>query len=134
MIFNKVDLSVISAIKYNIKLDKTWLCCVIFGLVTSLPRDRLSQVTRRGMLTYTKSNNKLHPTSQSEDRRVGYQRRMPLNKRPLGVTSVGRGIQREQTKREDGEEETLWEPTSELNRLLGQEDADIVRMPYFLMN
>ncbi|XP_047185530.1 ciliogenesis and planar polarity effector 1 isoform X1 [Scophthalmus maximus] len=94
--------------------------------VTSLPRDRLSQVTRRGMLTYTKSNNKLHPTSQSEDRRVGYQRRMPLNKRPLGVTSVGRGIQREQTKREDGEEETLWEPTSELNRLLGQEDADIV--------
>ncbi|XP_040012827.1 ciliogenesis and planar polarity effector 1 [Xiphias gladius] len=91
---------------------------------TSLPRDRLSQVTRRGMLTDTKSKTKLLTTSQSEERQVGYQRKTWLSKRPSGGTAVGRGIQREQRKTEDREEVNLWEPTSELNRLLGLEESE----------
>ncbi|XP_019938136.2 ciliogenesis and planar polarity effector 1 [Paralichthys olivaceus] len=73
--------------------------------VTSLPGDRLSQVTRRGMLTDTKSHTR---------NIVGYQRKIQLNKRPSGGTLLERGIQRDQT--EDGEEGTLCEPTSELKR------------------
>ncbi|CAK6959484.1 ciliogenesis and planar polarity effector 1 [Scomber scombrus] len=68
--------------------------------VTSLPKDRLSQVTRRGMLANTKSHSKLHTASQGEQ----LQRKMGLNKSPTGGTAVGRGIQREQTRMEEREE------------------------------
>ncbi|XP_044029035.1 ciliogenesis and planar polarity effector 1 isoform X2 [Siniperca chuatsi] len=95
--------------------------------VTSLPRDRLSQVTRRGMLTDAKSHTKLHTSSQSEERHVGYQRKTGLNKSASReTTAVGRGILREQTRIEEREEVNLWEPTSELNRLLGPNESNIV--------
>ncbi|XP_040914910.1 ciliogenesis and planar polarity effector 1 [Toxotes jaculatrix] len=92
--------------------------------VSSLPRDRLSQVTRRGMLTDTKSHTKLIRANQSDEQHVGYQRKMQLNKSPSGGTAVRRGVQREQTKTEDREEVNLWEPTSELNRLLGLDESE----------
>ncbi|XP_029300430.1 LOW QUALITY PROTEIN: ciliogenesis and planar polarity effector 1 [Cottoperca gobio] len=87
--------------------------------VTSLPRDRLSQVTRRGMLTHTKSHTKLHTASQSEERHVGEQRKTGPNKGPSGGAAVGRGILREHTRMEEREE---------LNRLLEPEESDIVRL------
>lgn len=89
--------------------------------VTSLPRDRLSQVTRRGMLTDTKSHSKLHTASQGEER----QRKMAS-----GGTAVGRGIQREQTRMEEKEEKdavNLWEASSESK-------FNIVRMSLFIHN
>ncbi|XP_034064419.1 ciliogenesis and planar polarity effector 1 isoform X2 [Gymnodraco acuticeps] len=91
--------------------------------VTSLPKDRLSQVTRRGMLTHTKSNTKLPTVSQSEERPVGQQRKTGPNKGPSRGAAVGRGILREQTRRE---EENLRGPTSQTNRLLENEESDMV--------
>ncbi|XP_030599039.1 ciliogenesis and planar polarity effector 1 isoform X3 [Archocentrus centrarchus] len=72
--------------------------------VTFLPRDRLSQVTRRGMLTGKKSQSKLPAASQSKERHVGYQRKTGLNRSSSEGTAVGRGILREQTRMEEGEE------------------------------
>ncbi|XP_059214508.1 ciliogenesis and planar polarity effector 1 [Centropristis striata] len=72
--------------------------------VTSLPGDRLSQVTRRGMLTRTHKSHKTEP-----------------NKGPSRGAAAGRGILREQTRMEEREGANLWEPTSDLNRLLEPE-------------
>ncbi|XP_032394686.1 ciliogenesis and planar polarity effector 1 isoform X3 [Etheostoma spectabile] len=94
--------------------------------VTSLPRDRMSQVTRRGMLSHTKRHTKQHTASQSEEGRLGHQRKTGPNKGPLRGTAVGRGILKEQTRMEEREEVNLWEPTSKLNELLGQEESNIV--------
>ncbi|XP_027137955.1 ciliogenesis and planar polarity effector 1 isoform X4 [Larimichthys crocea] len=93
--------------------------------VTSLPRDRLSQVTRRGMLTDTKSRTKLHTASQSEQRRVGYQRKTEMSKSPSRGNAVGKSILREQTRMEEREEVNLWDPTAELNRFLGTEESNL---------
>ncbi|XP_033503413.2 ciliogenesis and planar polarity effector 1 isoform X1 [Epinephelus lanceolatus] len=92
--------------------------------VTSLPRDRLSQLTRRGMLTHTKSHTKQQTASQSEERRVGHQRKTGPNRGLSPGTTAGRGILRDQTRMEEREEGNLWEPTSELNRLLGPEESE----------
>ncbi|XP_076614742.1 ciliogenesis and planar polarity effector 1 [Chaetodon auriga] len=91
--------------------------------VTSLPRDRLSQVTRRGMLTDKKNHAKLHTASQND---VRYHRKTALNRSPSEGTAAGRGILREQMRMKEREEVNLSEPTSELNRLLGAEESDIV--------
>ncbi|KAK5852080.1 hypothetical protein PBY51_023582 [Eleginops maclovinus] len=91
--------------------------------VTSLPRDRLSQVTRRGMLTQTKSNPKLPTVSQSEERPVGQQRKTGPNEGPLRGAAVERGNLREQMWME---EENLRGPTSQMNRLLENEESDMV--------
>ncbi|XP_073334518.1 ciliogenesis and planar polarity effector 1 [Pagrus major] len=93
--------------------------------VTSLPRDRLSQVTRRGMLTYTKSQSKPHTASQSEEQHVGYQRKTGLSTKTSGGPAAGREVLREQTRKKERDEANLWEPTSELNRLLEPEESDI---------
>ncbi|XP_031711728.1 ciliogenesis and planar polarity effector 1 isoform X1 [Anarrhichthys ocellatus] len=93
--------------------------------VTSLPRDRLSQVTRRGMLTHTKSHSTLHTASQSEERHVAQQRVTGLNKGPSRGTVVGRGILRDQARMEEREDVNRREPTSELNRLLEPEESYI---------
>lgn len=114
-------LSINSNIKFMIRL-----CCVNFVLVTSLPRDRLSQVTRRGMLTYTKSHAKLHTAGQSEERHVGHHRKTG----PSIGAAVGRGIPREQARVEEREEVNLLDPTSELNRLLESEESNIVRITF----
>nr|XP_046231509.1 ciliogenesis and planar polarity effector 1 isoform X2 [Scatophagus argus] len=92
---------------------------------TSLPRDRLSQVTRRGMLTDTKSHTKLHTASQSEERHVGNQKKMELSKTPSGRTSAGRRILSEYTRMEE-QEVNVWDPTSGLNRLLLPKESSIV--------
>ncbi|CAB1447747.1 unnamed protein product [Pleuronectes platessa] len=90
--------------------------------VTSLPRDRLSQVTRRGMLTDTKSHMKMNMANQIEDHQAGYERKKQLNKRPPGGTAVGRGIQWEQTKTEDEEMERREESNTVLTRLSDEQD------------
>ncbi|GAA6217096.1 uncharacterized protein C5orf42 homolog [Lates japonicus] len=92
--------------------------------VTSLPMDRLSQVTRRGMLTDTKSHTKLLRAGRNEEQHVGLQRKTQSTKSPSG----GTGIQREQTKTEDRKEVNPWEPSSELNRLLdlGESESNMV--------
>ncbi|XP_037341338.2 ciliogenesis and planar polarity effector 1 [Pungitius pungitius] len=78
--------------------------------VTSLPRDRLSQVTRRGMLTHTKSHTKLHTASQREER-------------PSGWTVGQRGILREHARMQERGEENLRGATSELRRRLEPEES-----------
>lgn len=103
-----------------------------FVLVTSLPRDRLSQVTRRGMLSDTKSHTKLHSSSQSEERHVAYQRKTGLSKSPSGGTAVGRGILREQTRMEERVKVNLRESTSEVNRMLGPEESNMVRVTFYI--
>ncbi|KAM6975927.1 LOW QUALITY PROTEIN: ciliogenesis and planar polarity effector 1 [Tautogolabrus adspersus] len=93
--------------------------------VTSLPRDRLSQVTRRGMLTDPKSKSKALTSSQSEERQFGHQEKTGPNKSlPMGK-AVGRGILRE-TRMEETTELNTWAPTSDLDTLLGQEEANRV--------
>lgn len=100
-----------------------------FVLVTSLPRDRLSQVTRRGMLTYTKSQSQSHTAGQSEEQQhVGYQRKTELSIKTSGGPAAGREVPREQTRKKERDEADLWEPTSELN-LLEPEESDMVRIP-----
>ncbi|XP_041826553.1 ciliogenesis and planar polarity effector 1 isoform X3 [Melanotaenia boesemani] len=66
--------------------------------VTFLPEDRLSQVTRRGMITNTKRQAKLHTANQSEEQHVGYRRRMGLNSTYSGGAAVGKGILRQQSR------------------------------------
>lgn len=51
---------------------------------------------------------------------------MELNKSSSGGTAAGKGIHREQTLVEMKEEENLWEPTIEVNRLLGLEEPNTV--------
>ncbi|XP_008284693.1 uncharacterized protein C5orf42 [Stegastes partitus] len=87
--------------------------------VTSLPRDRLSQVTRRGMISDTKSHAKLNTASQSEERHVGHQKKMFMNR---GFSAVGRGTLREQSRIEEREEVDR----PELNRLQRLEDSKTV--------
>ncbi|XP_070707145.1 ciliogenesis and planar polarity effector 1 [Pempheris klunzingeri] len=94
--------------------------------VTSLPSDRLSQVTRRGMLADTKGRTQLHTASRNEERHVVYQRKTGLDKSSSRGTAVARGILREQTRMEEREEANPWEPMSELNRPVGQEKYNIV--------
>ncbi|XP_068191690.1 ciliogenesis and planar polarity effector 1 [Antennarius striatus] len=80
---------------------------------TSLPRDRLSQLTRRGMLTYTKSD-----SNQRVEQHAGSQRKIGSKKVPSGLTAARKGILREHTRIEN-----VLEPPSRLNRLLGPEDS-----------
>ena len=77
------------------------------------------------MLTHTKSNTKLPTVSQSEERPVGQQRKTGPNKGHSRGAAVGRGILREQTRME---EENLRGPTSQTNRLLENEESDMVRI------
>lgn len=94
---------------------------IVFS-VTFLPEDRLSQVTRRGMLTYTKNHNKPHTAVQSE--LSGYQRRTGVNQSFSGRTAVGRGTQREPSNVEDREEADH----SDLNRLQDLEVSESNRV------
>ncbi|XP_060918031.1 ciliogenesis and planar polarity effector 1 [Labrus mixtus] len=93
--------------------------------VTSLPRDRLSQVTRRGMLTDPKSKSKALASSQSEEWQFEHQQKTGPNKSLPMVAAAGRGILRK-TRMEETTELNTWEPTSELDMLLGQEEANRV--------
>ncbi|KAM8743852.1 ciliogenesis and planar polarity effector 1 isoform 3-T4 [Acanthopagrus schlegelii] len=92
--------------------------------VTSLPRDRLSQVTRRGMLTYTKSQSQPPTARQSEEQHVGYQRNTGLSIKTSDWPAAGRGVPQEPARKKERDEADLWEPTSELN-LLEPEESDI---------
>ncbi|KAM3599738.1 uncharacterized protein V6R79_010631 [Siganus canaliculatus] len=90
--------------------------------VTFLPRDRLSQVTRRGMLTSTRSLTKPHTVANKEQPPV---RKMGLDKTASGGTAVVGGLLREQTRMEEREQAHLWSPVSGMNRLLGPNDSNI---------
>ncbi|XP_029025275.1 ciliogenesis and planar polarity effector 1 [Betta splendens] len=89
--------------------------------VTVLPRDRLSQVTRRGMLTQSATKN-MHAGNQVGGKHGGYQKKTQLNKGPW--TAGGTGIQRDHPHVEMRKEENLWESTSEINRLLDLEELE----------
>lgn len=127
MIFNYID--VLQMYFHSIVSLLSFLCCLNFLLVTSLPRDRLSQVTRRGMLTDKKSHTKPHTAGQSD---VRYQRMTGLSRSPAEGAAAGRGILREQMRMKGREEVNLWELSSEMNRLLGPEESDIVRITFFI--
>ncbi|XP_023135531.2 ciliogenesis and planar polarity effector 1 isoform X2 [Amphiprion ocellaris] len=86
-----------------------------------LPKDRLSQVTRRGMISDTKSQTKPHAASQSEERHVGFQRKMGVNRGVGAGTAVGRGILWEQSRIEEREEVDR----PEFNKLQGPEESNI---------
>ncbi|XP_051794635.1 ciliogenesis and planar polarity effector 1 isoform X2 [Acanthochromis polyacanthus] len=88
---------------------------------TFLPKDRLSQVTRRGMISDTKSQTKPHAANQSEERHVGYQRKMGVNRGVGAGIAVGRGILWEQSRIEEREEVDR----PEFNRLQGPEGSNI---------
>lgn len=45
---------------------------------------------------------------------------------------MGRSILREQTRMEEREEVNLWDPTAELNRFLGTEESNLVRIAFFI--
>ncbi|XP_056875211.1 ciliogenesis and planar polarity effector 1 isoform X3 [Takifugu flavidus] len=89
--------------------------------VTSLPKDRMSQVTRRGMLHDPRSQTKLHSANQSEERLVGHQRKMELS-RSIGRTPAGRGIPGELTRMEEDNIMNVLESTSGDRNLLGPEE------------
>ncbi|KAM4532203.1 ciliogenesis and planar polarity effector 1 [Fundulus diaphanus] len=64
--------------------------------VTFLPGDRLSQVTRRGMLSNTKSQPKLHEANQSRAQHVGFQTKTGFNSSFSSGAALQRGNLREQ--------------------------------------
>ncbi|XP_056146963.1 ciliogenesis and planar polarity effector 1 isoform X2 [Lampris incognitus] len=69
-----------------------------FGLhrpVSSLPRDRLSQVTRRGMLSVMKNKIKPHTTNQVEERQHIHSETMDLSKYPSGSSVQRRAVKSE---------------------------------------
>lgn len=92
-----------------------------FPSVTSLPKDRMSQVTRRGMLHDSRSQTKLHSANQSEERLVGHQRKMELS-RSIGRAPAGRGIPGELTRMEEDKIMNVLESTSGDRNLLGPEE------------
>lgn len=110
--------------KENIKIGQNVLLWFLLS-VTSLPRDRLSQVTRRGMITETKSHTKLGRDGQSEEQ----ERKTRRNKSPSG--GIERGGPR--MKAEGRAEVDPLEPNSELSRLLDLEESEsnAVRNTYF---
>ncbi|CAJ1070587.1 ciliogenesis and planar polarity effector 1 isoform X1 [Xyrichtys novacula] len=85
---------------------------------TSLPRDRLSQVTRRGMISNTKSQSKQQTSGQNKDQHVG--RQTGLNRGPPGGTDARRGILR------GGTDVNTGELTSDMNRVLDTNLSDRV--------
>lgn len=93
--------------------------------MTFLPGDRLSQVTRRGMLTDIKSKTKQHMVIHSEGRHVENKRKTEkeLDGGFPGRTAAGRGIRREQTRVEKRKEVEL----SQFSRLQDQEASDVVK-------
>lgn len=109
-------------------------------IVTALPRDRLSQLTRRGMVTDTKSHHKLHIATQNEGKHAGCQRGMGLNEASSGLIQRNqstRVIQRKQTQGQLKKEDKLWEPTSEMSSLLDLDESTTVSMSlirYLLMS
>lgn len=64
--------------------------------VTVLPGDRLSHVTRRGMISDPRSRSRMSSASQGEEWLAArHQRMMGLSEIPSGGTAVGRGVQEE---------------------------------------
>ncbi|KAM3874280.1 ciliogenesis and planar polarity effector 1 [Diretmus argenteus] len=93
--------------------------------VSSLPRDRLSQVTRRGMLTDMKSKTKSHTANQGEELQRRHQGKVGLNKSPPGRSAVRRGeVRREQREMEEREVVSPWITPPKMYGLLGLEESE----------
>ncbi|XP_047229174.1 ciliogenesis and planar polarity effector 1 isoform X4 [Girardinichthys multiradiatus] len=91
--------------------------------VTFLPGDRLSQVTRRGMLSNTKgSQSKLNAASQSQAQHVGVQTKTGFNSSFSSRAALQRGNLREQKQVKKPEVVKR----SELTRLEAEEDSTLV--------
>ncbi|TNM91966.1 hypothetical protein fugu_018978 [Takifugu bimaculatus] len=84
-----------------------------------IDQDRMSQVTRRGMLHDPRSQTKLHSANQSEERLVGHQRKMELS-RSIGRTPAGRGIPGELTRMEEDNIMNVLESPQETGTFLAQ--------------
>lgn len=97
----------------------------LFIIVTYLPGDRLSRVTRRGMLSKTKSQTEHPAASRSEGQRAGYQK-LGLNSTfSRGADSEG-WTAREKTQVKEAERVNR----SETNRLQSLEEFDLVRITF----
>ncbi|KAM9841669.1 LOW QUALITY PROTEIN: ciliogenesis and planar polarity effector 1 [Aulostomus maculatus] len=91
--------------------------------VTSLPKDRMCQITRRGMITPAKTHNKPHTGGWDEKQNVGNQR----NKSSSGGTPGRKENQREQT-RSKGERGALnlWRRSPEMLLIPEESESNIV--------
>ncbi|XP_035990365.1 LOW QUALITY PROTEIN: ciliogenesis and planar polarity effector 1 [Fundulus heteroclitus] len=90
--------------------------------VTFLPGDRLSQVTRRGMLSNTKCQPKLHAANQSRAQHVGFQTKTGFNSSFSSGAALQRGNLREQRQVKQPEAVKLLDST----RLEDEEDFPLV--------
>ncbi|KAM4634088.1 ciliogenesis and planar polarity effector 1 [Polymixia lowei] len=96
--------------------------------VSYLPRDRLSQVTRRGMLSDTRNKAKLHTSNQRDELHREHRRKMALSKSPPGRSAVEREVRsdrREMGEQEEREVVNSWNPPPEICRLLGMEELEL---------
>lgn len=115
----------------NCKKEKCLGCAINFYLfvylfvsATFLPKDRLSQVTKRGML---KSPSKLPAASHSKEQHDWYQRKTEVNRSSSEGTAVRTGILREQTRPKEREEMAQ----SGFDRLQEELQSNIVRTSLF---
>ncbi|XP_067106459.1 ciliogenesis and planar polarity effector 1 [Osmerus mordax] len=88
-----------------------------------LPRDRLSQVTRRGMLSEQRSRTGIHSTSHGETLTTGHERWRELSQSPPGRRGGGEARERRE-QAEEREVVSPWDPPPEIRRLLGLEGSD----------
>lgn len=89
--------------------------------VTCLPGDRLSHVTRRGMLSDPRSHSRMSSASQSEERSfASHQRKTTIG--GGGGSKVGAGVPRKQTVMEERRRHNQWEA----NRQQEEEESDLV--------
>ncbi|XP_038152752.1 ciliogenesis and planar polarity effector 1 isoform X1 [Cyprinodon tularosa] len=91
--------------------------------VTFLPGDRLSQITRRGMLSNTKNQSKFHESNQSQGQRVGFQTRTGSNDTVSCGAALRRGNQRE--LRQVKEPKTGEDSSLVLDRILDGQDGAV---------
>ncbi|XP_062334213.1 ciliogenesis and planar polarity effector 1 [Osmerus eperlanus] len=88
-----------------------------------LPRDRLSQVTRRGMLSEQRSRTGIHSTPHGETLTTGHERWRELSQSPPGRRGGG-GARERREQAEEREVVSPWDPPPEIRRLLGLEGSD----------
>ncbi|CAL8321801.1 unnamed protein product [Lota lota] len=102
-----------------------------FGLhrpVSALPKDRLSQVTRRGMISEARGRATPHgPANQSRPPHREGPIKSGMNRSPSRVASAGRRerreeMEREEMKREENEASSTWNPPLEISRLLDMKE------------
>lgn len=101
-----------------------WLA-YFFLSVTCLPGDRLSHVTKRGMLSDPRSHSRMSSASQSEERSfASHQRKSTIGG---GGSTVGGVAPREHTATEERRRNNHWEA----NRQPEEDESDLVSVTVF---